>query len=168
MGIDVTRTTALVASISMLLLGGAWYLSRALTAEVRPVTSLNSVPTEPALAPPISAPIAVVNPPPPAPTAPVPPLVPLAAVPPPEPPRPTEEALSPEALELKGIADQAAAQLADLKGGPANWRRAEKLYARCLFLDSSDSRCQAGLEAARRRLGPRAPKPTARPPDWEE
>lgn len=165
MGIDVTRTTALVASISLLLLGGAWYLSRALTADVRPVTPVNSSVMEPA---PLPAPLTVVKPPPPALTAPVPPPVPLAAAPPPEPPRPPEEALSPEALELKGIADQAAAQLADLKGGPANWRRAEKLYARCLFLDSSDSRCLAGLEAARRRLGPKAPKPTARPPDWEE
>ncbi|MDP1823362.1 MAG: hypothetical protein Q8L48_08975 [Archangium sp.] len=166
------RTTALVASISLLLLGGAWYASRALTSDVRPVAPVTS-PVVPALPPLLAAPVAVVPSAvaPPEPVA--PPAAPVAPVPPEpsQPSPPTEEALSPEALELKGIADQAAAQLADLKGGPANWRRAEKLYERCLFIDSNDARCRAGLESVRRHLGPKAPKaprPTARPPDWEE
>lgn len=146
---------ALVSSISLLLLGGAWLLSRALTSDV-PVPALNFVPPPkptdaPGVAPnPRPAPVIardVVTSPPPEPEP--------GARPLPPPPPPPEEGPSPEKVELDGIALQGWAQLKDEHGGPATWRRAEKFFIRCLTLSPEDQGCKDGLSQARERIGPK-------------
>lgn len=156
----MTRTTALVLSISLLLLGGAWLLSRALTSDVPTPQVTITAPTqppsfEPGVAqpprPPVIAREVVTSPPP----------EPEAARPPPQPPAPLppEEEPTPEQVELNGIAAQGFAQLKDERGGPANWRRAEKFFVRCLTLSPEDERCKEGLRQARVRIGPKFVKP---------
>lgn len=171
----VTRTTALVLAVSLLLLGGAWLWSRALTSEVPvpPVAlSAPNVPQpsfEPGVAPPPRPPppvLAVTSPPP------EPEAVRPSAPPPPPPPR---EELAPEQVELDGLAAQGEAQLKDERGGPANWRRAEKFFVRCLTMAPEDQRCKEGLRQARVRIGPKVgkqafpvPLQDPPPPDPEE
>lgn len=149
-------------SISLILLGGAWLLSRSLTAEVPvpPVTIAPARAPEPSFEPGVAAP-----PRPPLPVG----AKEAVSSPPPEPeavrpPAPTPPVeVSPEQQELDTITAQAEVQLKDERGGPANWRRAEKLYVRCLTLAPEEERCKEGLHQARLRLGPRVGKPTGVP-----
>lgn len=176
----MTRTTALVLSISLLLLGGAWLLSRALTSDVpTPRITLTAPPPPPPQPAPSFEPGVAVTPRPPALQGDVvtsPPAEPAAVRPPPPTPLPPPEERSPEEQELDTIAAQAFAQLKDERGGPANWRRAEKAFVRCLTISPEDERCKEGLHQARVRIGPKVvksafpivPMQDPPPPDPEE
>lgn len=157
----MTRPTALVLAISLLLLGGAWLLSRALTSDVPvPAVALTPGPPErtfePGVAPPPLPPVLARE----AVTSPPPEPEPLRAAPPTPPP---PETPSPEQVELDGLVAQGLLQLKDEQGGPANWRRAEKLFIRCLTLSPEDERCREGVHQARLRLGPRLQRPPGVP-----
>ncbi len=171
----MNRTTALVGALSLLLLGGAWFASRVLTADVvAPPAPVQALPGRlagpsmepgvpmPRLAQPLVPPAVVISPP----------AEPFRAPPPPPPPSSPQEELTGAQVEVNAIADKAAAQLKDLNGGTATWLRAEKAFERCLVLAPDDARCRAGVQEARNRLGPRPVKgprtPTPVRPDLEE
>ena len=90
--------------------------------------------------------------------APPPETEPVARPPMTPPPRP-EEGPPPEKVEIDGIAAQGWAQLKDENGGPANWRRAEKLFVRCLTISPDSQDCKDGLNRARQLAGPKRQSP---------
>lgn len=192
----VTRPFALVGVLSLLLLGGAWLAARALTADV-PVPPSPVVAERPVVVVPVAQPLAA---PAPLPVA-APALVPLPEVavavveprpafaprapPPPRPslddldhPPPPAQPLDPSAdvdtqLEAQRAAatEQAWQVLKSPRAGVASWQHAEKEFQRCLSQAPQDERCKAGLEAARRLIGPRplaAPGPRPQPPDYAD
>ena len=149
-------------SVCLLLLGGAWALSRALTGDV-PIPTQHGVQTQPPEEPGVpAAPRALPVPQSPVVSSPPPEPEPPARPPPPPPPRP-EEGPPPEKVEIDGIAAQGWAQLKDENGGPANWRRAEKLFVRCLTLSPDSQDCKDGLNRARQLAGPKRQNPRGVP-----
>lgn len=165
----MNRTTSLVIAISLLLLGGAFLASRALTAEVAPPASAEVAPRLAVVA---SPPLGEPPRPAPLPAAPlpvVPSAPPLAPRPVPPPPPPPGESESEAAAEITALVDQSWGLLKDLRSGPANWHRAERGFRRCLSQAPDDERCKAGLAAASERLGPRTVSPSVRrPPSSDE
>lgn len=169
-------TTTLVFALSVLLLGGAWWASKALTAEVPlppsagvvanpPVQVPVQEPVTPPVTPVMTAEVTPPNPetmapriiqmtplvtPPPRPLVPPPPRAP-----PPEPPRLPREGMSEGDAERAAIGDGAWDLLKDPNGGTATWQRAAGAFQRCLSMAPDDARCKAGLAAARDLMGPR-------------
>ena len=168
----------MVMAVSLLVLGGAFFASRALTADVAPPPApfvalpppvvVVPAPVIPAPAPveaapaPVPVPSAVVEAAPPPPEVPVARPVPLPPsepyksadhrLPPPPPPGSSEEV------------EHAWAMLSSPEAGVANVQRAEKTFKRCLAMNEEDARCKAGLEAVRQRIGTRPMPPAVRPP----
>lgn len=187
----MNRTTSLVALLSLLLLGGAWFASKALTADVlvppsapeasRPVPL--ALPVRDSLG--VKPPLPMVPPVPVGDPTPVEPrvitLVPVSGVPPPlvrpvlpfPPSFPPRAALGPgEQLDEEGqlaakhddLVQGAWGELTNVNGGSANWRRAEKAFERCLSQRPDDDRCKQGVAEARKLIGPRVNPLGYRPP----
>ena len=173
----MNRTTSLLIGVSVLVLGGAWMASRALTADVAPPPTTGVV----APAPVVMAPPPVVVPSPPSAPVAVAPVVevPVAAAPvheaepvvraPPEPyvkparvdPPPPDPDKSEGEQEAFAVGEDAWRLMTAPNSGPGNWQRAAKSFRRCLAMTPENDRCKAGLEAVVQKIG--APPPPTGP-----
>jgi len=161
----VNKATTILLGLSVLILAGAFALSRALLSDI-PVPPPPVLPTPPVvIAPPPPAPApsapAVVQPPP-LPTdvavvAPPPPEAPVAAAPPPPPANDSDYARedSPQVEEAWRLA-----RTKDVAG----WRAAEKLFKRCLVQAPDNQRCQSGLAAVQGQLSQADTRPLQETP----
>lgn len=165
----MNRTTSLIIALSVLVLGGAWLASRALTADVAPPPSTFVAPPPPVVMPA----------PPPEPVAAAPARVAAPAVheaepvvrAPPEPyvkaphvaPPPPDPEKSESEQETSALAEDAWRLMTTPDTGPANWQRAAKSFRRCLAMAPDNERCKAGIEAVTKKIGV-LPPPTVRLP----
>lgn len=161
----MNKASSALVAISVLILLGAWIASRALTADAPAPRAPHAAEPPPAVTPSAASPapaektVAAPAAPTPAPAPPPPPIAPAA---------PAIETGAPDsdyALENSPAVEEAW-KLAD-GPGPAEWRRAQKLFMRCLTQAPTNERCKSGLVAVEQRLGPRAPQlgaPLRKPP----
>jgi hypothetical protein len=166
----MNRTTSLIIALSVLVLGGAWLASRALTADVAPPPMTGVVAPAPVVvAPPPEAPVRRAEPEPvavaPTPEAPVAPPPMHEAAPvvraPPEPyvkpphvaPPPPDPDQSETEQESTALAEDAWRLMTAPDTGPANWQRAAKSFRRCLAMTPDNERCKAGIEAVTKKIG---------------
>ena len=152
----MTRNAAIALALgSLIVLGGAWVVSRALTAEI----------TVPAWTPPAPLPFAEPAPraearrdppPPPAPPAPPAPVDTTTAVR--EPPQglqpaPADPATgSAYAREDSPEVVRAWELTSGPKSGPPQWRAAQKLFTRCVTQAPENARCREGLATVKQQL----------------
>jgi len=170
----VTRSSSIVlAVVCVVVLGGAWVASRALTSDVSaPVTV--QVPAAPGPQP-VVAPVRV-EPPVPGPVAQLP--EPARAQPQPEPPgvAPPLEPKPAEADPDSDYADENSPLVQEEwraafgpRAGVAEWTHGVKVFERCLVQAPGNQRCQQGLAALQAQLNSAAvpvhlPPAALRPP----